>query len=271
MAKEFITYAKALNGQKCVDAEILAEKLGVPKQVLCWTIENEPQLEYQKDYSRVGKQNAQNIGFKALIYALDKFCQDYNKKIEILSIYMNTADSPDELNYKERYEKLKFAYDKLISDIQNVLTNASSTHNESSVTPSVTEPVSDANTPTTEPETPKKQTHYKSNSKYLPELIEDEKAWQKEYTNLTKKTAAIANTTPTYIMKQVYAKMTKVYGIVFDQEKKDLRNKFNIDENEHISTLYTITVSPQLRSLYQAILKDLYNEILDGKGEDKTC
>ena len=102
-----------------------------------------------------------------------------------------------------------------------------------------------------------KKPKYHKNSKFLPTLTDDEINWQKNAIKTAKDKAAELDSTLSATLRRVYGRMTNVYGIVFDQEKKDIKSMFNIDTDEHMSTLYVITVSEQLRSLFDSILADL--------------
>lgn len=251
MNKEFITYTKSTPSQKCVDADVLAEMLEIPKQVLCWTIEHESQLTAQEDYFRIGRQNAQQINFKALIYALDKFCENYNKKLEILRRYIGEPRKSEE-NYKVKYEELKAVHEELIKNIKtsiNIALTAAPAINDTS----------NENTISADTTPQKMKSVYKRNSDLLPALSENEKKWQKNIVGLTRKAAELTNGRPANLMQQIYRKITAKYGIVFDQEKKELKEQYNIDIDAHMSTLYVVTKSEQLRSIYQAIVSDIIN------------
>lgn len=238
MERDFI---KRINGENYVDADILSEMLHVPKQVLCWTIENEPQMICGEDYRAAGKQKAQNIGLKALIFVLDKFCSDYNAKANILSAYMYSGNSKTES--ESAYAELQQKHEKLTSVIMDALQKwgqktENAENNKKTKTPNQ---------------------KYKRNSNQLPELTEEESTWQKEMSDLLQKTAAKLNTTPMTVMHRIYSKMTNTYGVVFSEEKKSARYANELDDGEHVSTLYIVTKNKQYRSIYGSILQDMYN------------
>ena len=59
------------------------------------------------------------------------------------------------------------------------------------------------------------------------------------------------------VLKQIYAKMRNVYGIVFEQELKEYRDKYNVDTKP--SVLELINQKESLRSLFDNILPSVAN------------
>ena len=59
------------------------------------------------------------------------------------------------------------------------------------------------------------------------------------------------------VLKQVYARMRNVYGIVFDQELKEYRDKYNVETKP--SVLELINQKESLRSLFDSILPSIAN------------
>lgn len=225
-----------------IDINYVSEIIGVPKDVLIYHISENKDLVSLRDYVNCARVTARHINLRTIIYLMQVFKKDiglWEKVIE--TMYESTVID----TYEDKYNEL----------CQSLLTLCN-THN---ISTSINEEDEIDNIENVDSESTKvtKKAKYYKNSKLLPTLTEDEMNWQKDAIEKTKEKAAKLDSTLSGTLRRIYGRMTNVYGIVFDQEKKDIKNMFNIDEEEHMSTLYVITVSEQLRSLFDGILADL--------------
>ncbi|MBQ8218551.1 MAG: hypothetical protein IJZ79_02275 [Bacilli bacterium] len=225
-----------------IDINFISETINVPKDVLIYHISENENLISLKDYVNYGKLIAKHVGIRTIIYLTQCFNKDITLWQNIIEMMYESANTD---NIDNKYQSLC----KSLRELCN-------THNIDIESSEDIDTDEDIEVDENELETNKKKT-YRKNSKYLPTLTEEETTWQRNAVDKAREKAKARNSTLSATLRIIYSKMTNVYGIVFDQEKKDIRNMFNIDEDEHMSTLYVVTVSAQLRSLFECILADL--------------
>lgn len=106
---------------------------------------------------------------------------------------------------------------------------------------------------------------YKRNDECLPALDADETEWVKNTQKDIKMLAENNGTLFNIILQKIYSKMRGVYGIVFEQVKKDFFEQNQIDEGTEITTLRLVTYHPELRSIFESILGTMEKETSNGK------
>lgn len=105
--------------------------------------------------------------------------------------------------------------------------------------------------------------NYERDRKFLPTADEETKKWTGQMTKLLREnTDVLQYPTVSLNMKAVYTKMRDVYGIVFEQERKEFVEKYHLDECLKISIMRLIQEKQELQSLFESILE---NNIEEGK------
>lgn len=109
-----------------------------------------------------------------------------------------------------------------------------------------------------------KYNSYEQDAKLLPKASDAAKAWCGRMNTIMKANKELLNNaygSPSLTMKHIYTKMRNVYGIVFEQEKKDFVKDYNLDENLTISKMRLIQEKENLMSIYQSILETEISEL----------
>lgn len=103
-----------------------------------------------------------------------------------------------------------------------------------------------------------KYNSYEQDAKLLPKASDAAKSWCGRMNTIMKTNKELLNKaygSPSLTMKHIYTKMRDVYGIVFEQEKKDFVKDYNLDENLTISKMRLVQEKENLMSIYQSILE----------------
>lgn len=240
-----------INNKDFISTKELSEKLAFSNEVIRWHIETyakQDNLTENVDYAITGK-GAMYLSATGIIWLTQKIqTLPYKEVTEILeSVWEKKIDT----SKVDSLEKKCFIYEKAIESMEAVMdelktlnkvdtTNNKSTNNKSA------------------------KIYHRCTSN-LPELTEEEKNFEKEVRtkiqNFIKTTSR--NVTPTSILNVIYRRMRDVYGFVSEAEKKSLRDMFNIDKEDHISTLKVITFNETYRSIFMSLLDDYIGH--DGK------
>lgn len=105
---------------------------------------------------------------------------------------------------------------------------------------------------------------YEQDAKLLPEASDEAKAWCGRMTSLMKKNKDLLNNeygSTSLAMKHIYVKMRDVYGIVFEQEKKDFLKDYHLDDKLTVSKMRLVQEKENLMSIYQSILETEISEL----------
>ena len=99
---------------------------------------------------------------------------------------------------------------------------------------------------------------YEQDAKLLPEANDAAKTWCGRMNAIMKKNKDLLNKaygSPSLTMKHIYTKMRNVYGIVFEQEKKDFLKAYHLDDKLTVSKMRLVQEKEKLMSIYQSILE----------------
>ena len=221
-----------------IDIDLVSKIIGVPKDVLVYHIDDTEDLVSLQDYVNYGRATAKHIGLRAILYLTQIFKKDISLWTTIIEAMYDNNN-----NYEEKYTNLCVALKNLCMELDKD-----------------TDPIIDDTDDLLNAElnntTTKKKTYLK-NSKLLPALTEEETIWQQNALDLVKEKAKKASKPPASFLRIIYGIMTHTYNIAFDKEKTDIRNMFNLDEDEHISNLYVVTVSVEFRSIFDSVLAEM--------------
>lgn len=105
---------------------------------------------------------------------------------------------------------------------------------------------------------------YEKDAKLLPEASSEAKAWCGRMTSLMKKNKDLLNKeygSTSLVMKHIYVKMRDVYGIVFEQERKDFLKDYHLDDTLTVSKMRLVQEKENMMSLYQSILETEISEL----------
>ena len=83
-------------------------------------------------------------------------------------------------------------------------------------------------------------------------------------TSLMKKNKDLLNKeygSTSLVMKHIYVKMRDVYGIEFEQERKDFLKDYHLDDTLTVSKMRLVQEKENLMSLYQSILETEISEL----------
>lgn len=224
----------------------LAESLGVPVEVITWNITSFAEQDGLVEGIHYAKQARRyHLSAPAVLWLASKLGLTGIDKCEKVYEVIRLLNDGE----KEGFDKLQARYNKLqkqLNDYYNAKEAADKLFN------SVVNVASGKSL---------KPRPIKKNSENLPDLTPEESAWESDTTARLKEYVRNRNDNSTFSswLVKIYGIMTREYGVVFDQEKKELKDKFKLDEEEHVSTMRLITYEPRLRSLFTPILEDIIN------------
>lgn len=236
---------KMLLEEKVVTTKELEDILEIPSQFINSYLKINEEVN-NMFYKRIGK--TFGLTLKGCLKHLPSLAKDYDSFMNVINLFYETkTDGEEEKEYKEMYEELLAKYESLT---EKVAIFARECLADISEVPEIIDNVE-------EPSNSKK-TNYVKNTEMLPEKTDAEKEWSGRIAKETKEKAAKNGTNTSSLMRNIYRIMRDEYGIVFDQDKKELRESFDIDEDAHISTLYIVSTNDQYRSIYESILETRY-------------
>lgn len=229
----------------CVSTKDLSAELGIPNDVIRWHMERlaeENGLVKGEDYL-IERNSAYYLFTPAVVWLASALSiKDYRKIAGVLSEMAASQEVDKDSEYKQKYE--------------NLLTDV----NELYLVQKSMESCFDKISRSVSPKKPKKK-EYKKNDECLPEISLEEAAWIKD---MQKRIGALAekeNLPFSHVLQKIYSKMRGVYGIVFEQVKKDFFEQNQIDEKTKITTLRLVTYHPDLRSIFGSIVGTMEQEV----------
>lgn len=262
-----------VNGVETYAIKDISDKMNVPIDVIKWNIETFAEKDgIKKGVHYFLKNRSYVLTAPALLWFICKAnCCDVNAYEGVGELFTNEMEDMS-VQMKSEITQLKSDNAALVKErdkTQEMNANLLKALNDSfkkkeafmesfnSVIDIVTSPNGIINQRPAKP----KKTLYKKNAKNLPELSSEESEWENSVTSKIKSYVSTLDNGQTFLstLRSCYGIMTREYGVVFKQEKKDLHELFNIDEDEHISTLRVITYNPRLRNLLMPILDDIIN------------
>lgn len=179
------------------------------------------------------------LTLKGVIKHGTSITKDVEKLKEIVYMFYNDECSN---NIIENYYNLLDSYNSLVKEIGKLNNRFEIIENKPSCLGGVNE----------------KSKKAIKNSDLLPKKTDLEREWSDKITKMTKEKAAKNEMNISTLMKKIYMIMKTEYGVVFEQDKKDIRNLYNLDDDAHISTLYVVVTNDKYRSIYQSILETRY-------------
>ena len=99
--------------------------------------------------------------------------------------------------------------------------------------------------------------HYIDNSRSLPALSDDEYYWRKSAEKKVNEIASRKGGTFGSINSIIFNKMNRIYGIVWDQCRKDFKRDYNIDDHVTVSKWRLVCHNKSLQDLYDTVLRSI--------------
>lgn len=227
----------------CVSTKDLSVEFGVPNDVIRWHMERlaeENGLVKGDDYL-IERNSAYYLFAPAVVWLASALgVKDYRKIAGVLSEM--AASQEEDSEYKQKYENL-------LADV-----------NELYLVQKSMESCFDKISRSVSPKKPKKK-EYKKNDECLPEISPEEAAWIRDMQKRIGTLAQKENLPFSNVLQKIYSKMRGVYGIVFEQVKKDFFEQNQIDEKTEITTLRLVTYHPDLRSIFGSIVGTMEQEV----------
>lgn len=233
----------------CVSTKDLSAELGVPNDVIRWHIEKLEEKDglIKGEDFLVERNSAYYLFAPGVVWLAHTLnIKDYRRVADILSEMATIQETDQNNEYKQKYERL-------LADVNELyLAQKSMESCFEKISQSLYQKGS-------------KKKEYKKNDECLPEVSSDEVSWTKDMQKRINVLAKKEGLPFSNELQKIYSKMRGVYGIVFEQVKKDFFEQNQIDEGTEITMLRLVTYHPELRSIFESILGTMEQECSDGK------
>lgn len=232
---------RVIENENTISTKELEDVLGIPANYIYsyLNINEDIGNEFVKKYGK-----GLYLTLKGVLKHLPNLTKNYDYFNKVVDMFYNNSS-----NYEEEYNAIIEKYNCLVEKVK-LLTDAFSNVVEEEIEKpiKINENISEV----------KPSKNYVKNTDLLPEKTEAEKKWCDKITKISKEKAKKNNLVISTLMRKIYTIMRNEYGIVFEQDKKNLRDIYEIDDDAHISTLYVVATNEKYRSIYESILETRY-------------
>lgn len=259
-----MSYVRNINGKSMISVSSISEQLDIPPEVIDWNIYNfETEHCFSKTGDFVKKDKVSWMSLKVFLYLITE--RNISKNYKTIEIVIeNYYDDGSKKNSVKEAEEMSRDFE-VIRAIAGKYCAVEKKQKPKAV--KVLSP--EFSTRATSSDEKQKDTPRKNYPTYaqtkalkaaVPELPEDIKNKNRTITESLKKYANEHGGTLSLLLRQIYKKMRDTYGIVFEQEEKEMREKYNIDKDIPLSTMRVASENAMTWSIFKSIAENILQE-----------